>query len=311
MHVRILVLGAGPAGYTAALYAALAGFRTVLLTGTMPGGQLTLSHAVENYPGYPAGTGQTLMDTLQNQVQQAGVKIMYEQAISADLSQSPFHVQTDMRTRITADAVIIATGATARWLHIPGEARWIGHGVSICATCDGVFHKGHDVAVIGGGNVAAYEALYLSELCKRVFLIFPQDTLAAEHNLIQRIDAVSKITLIPQTQATEFLGTERLRAVCLKNIKTGQETRLAVHGAFEAVGQIPNSFLFQNQLDTDTDGYIQTNPLTGQTSREGVFACGDVQAPLFRQAIIAAGSGCAAALSAKAFLKGLKSNRHV
>lgn len=311
MHVRVLVLGAGPAGYTAALYAALAGFPTVLLAGIMPGGQLTLSHAVENYPGYPAGSGPALMDILNQQAQQAGVQILYEQAISADVSHTPFTIQTDMRTHLTADAVIIATGATARWLKIPGEARFIGHGVSVCATCDGFFHKGHDVAVIGGGNVAAYEALYLSELCRHVSVIFPHETLTAEYNLTQRIAGDPKITLIPNTRVAEFLGTDRLQAVRLEHIHTGAEERLPVHGAFEAIGHIPNSDLFRDQLTLDAAGYIQTDPTTGQTSRPGVFACGDVQAPVFRQAIIAAGSGCAAALSAKAFLKGLKGNSHV
>ena len=302
MHAQILVLGSGPAGYTAALYAGLAGFRTIQLMGILPGGQLIFTHEIENYPGCRSVSGMDLADAFQAQVKQAGVKMIYENAEQVDFRHRPFRVQTGLGTEITADSVIIATGAMARWLQLPGEDQFIGHGVSVCATCDGFFFRGKPVAVIGGGNTAAYEALFLAKTCSKVYLIHTESRLSVEHNMLVKIQKSRKIVSVPNTQAIAFTGEQKLTGVTIRNQKTGRQRELVVAGVFEAVGHIPNSHIFNGQLDIDSNGYILTQPLTLQTSVPGVFACGDIQSPRFRQAIIAAGDGCRAALAAKNYL---------
>ncbi|MBQ7413677.1 MAG: FAD-dependent oxidoreductase [Alphaproteobacteria bacterium] len=302
MQTQILILGAGPAGYTAALYSALAGFKTTLLMGPMPGGQLILTHKVENFPGFMDISGPDLTDIFHEQAEQAGVRLVYETADQADVRSSPFRVHTTIGTVFQSKALIIATGATARWLHLPGEDKLIGHGVSVCATCDGIFHKGKPVAVIGSGNTAAYEALFLAQLCSLVYLIYPGETPVFDGIISEKIIKNQKIKTLSQTEVSAFVGEKRLEALIIYNKVSGQQETLSVSGAFEAVGQVPNTQLFINQLNIDINGYLVTDCETQMTSVPGVFACGDVQAPRFRQAIIAAGSGCRAALSAKHFL---------
>lgn len=302
MHTQILILGSGPAGYTASVYAALAGFKTTLLTGTLPGGQITLSHQIENFSGHIHISGADLSDIFKKQAEYAGVHFLSEQAKSVNLSETPFSVHTTTDTQITADSLIIATGTSARWLNVGGEDQFRGHGISICATCDGFFYRGKTVAVIGGGNTAAYEALFLAQTSAKVYLICLESELQAEQNLTEKIKQNPKITVIPDTQVLEFSGHNKLEQVHLKNIKTHKKYALTLDGVFEAVGHIPNSDLFQGQLKIDKNGYIITDPYTKETSIKGVFACGDIQEPLYRQAIIAAGAGCRAALSAKHYL---------
>ena len=302
MQTQVLILGAGPAGYTAALYSALAGFETTLLTGPIPGGQLILTHRIENFPGFAEVSGTDLTDMFRKQAEQAGTKLIYETADRAEMDSTPFRVHTTVGTTIQSNALIIATGATARWMRLPGEDKLICHGVSVCATCDGIFHKGKPVAVIGGGNTAAYEALFLAQLCSAVYLIYPEETPVFDGIMVKRINENQKIKTLSQTEVMAFVGEKRLEALIVYNKVNGQQKTLAVSGAFEAIGQEPNTQLFINQIDIDSNGYIVTDHETMMTSVPGVFACGDVQAPRFRQAIIAAGSGCRAALSAKQFL---------
>lgn len=303
MHTQILVLGSGPAGFAAALYAALAGFSTTILSGDTHGGQLTLTHRIENYPGFPAASGLDLIEAMQRQALTAGARLMDDRAVAVDLSHPPFSATTGSGQVITADSVIIAMGASPRWLGAPGESHFRGHGVSVCATCDGVFYRGKTVAVIGGGSSAAYEALFLAQTSHAVLLIYREAALSAEDNLVRALADTPNIQQIANTQVLAFLGDTKLDRITVQNIQTATETTLAIDGVFEAIGHMPNTRLFQGQLDLDSDGYLLTDCRTGATSCDGVFACGDIQAPLHRQAIIAAGAGCTAALSAKAYLK--------
>ena len=302
MHAQVLIIGSGPAGYTASIYAARAGLETVLLMGHMAGGQLMLTHEVENYPGFTKISGIDLMENFQKQAESVGVSLKYESAVKVDLSKRPFKVETDMGAEWTADALIIATGSDAKWLGIPSEEKYKGHGVSVCATCDGFFYKGKNVAVIGGGNSAVYEALFLSQIAQSVTLIHRRDTLRAEKKLQSQILSNPKIQIRWDSEVTEFQGDERLKSISIINKKTKVTSLLPVDGVFVAIGHHPNTELFQGQLDIEPSGYIKTNKKTFETSVPGVFACGDVQEEIFRQAIIAAGSGCIAALSAERFL---------
>jgi len=304
MQTQILILGSGPAGCTAAFYAAEAGFQTTLLMGICPGGQLILTDAIDNFPAQFGVSGIDLTDKLIQQAQNAGAKLIYEQAEDIRFDSAPFLVRTNTGFKISADSIIIATGASAKWMGIKGESRLIGHGISVCATCDGPFFKGKTVAVIGSGNSAVYEALFLSKLCEKVFLIYTEKELHAEHSLIQKLHQRTNINQLPTTEVLEFEGDEKLSALIIKNKRTNLVTRLPVSGAFEAIGRIPNTQLFQKQLDLSPQGYILTNPDTLETSVKGVFACGDVQEQSYRQAIIAAAAGCRAALSAKHYLIG-------
>ncbi len=302
MHARVLIIGSGPAGYTASIYAARAGLETVLLMGHMAGGQLMLTHEVENYPGFTKISGIDLMENFQKQAESVGVALKYESAVKVDFSNRPFKVETDMGAQWTADSVIIATGSEAKWLEIPSEEKYKGHGVSVCATCDGFFYKGKNVAVIGGGSSAVYEALFLSQIAQSVTLIHRRDTLRAEKKLQSQVLSNPKIQIRWDSEVVEFQGDERLKSIVIVNKKTKVESILPVDGVFVAIGHHPKTELFQGQIDIEASGYIKTNKKTLETSVPGVFACGDVQEEIFRQAIIAAGTGCVAALSAERFL---------
>lgn len=302
MHAQVLIIGSGPAGYTASIYAARAGLETVLLMGHMAGGQLMLTHEVENYPGFTKISGIDLMENFQKQAESVGVALKYESAVKVDFSNRPFKVETDMGAQWTADSVIIATGSEAKWLEIPSEEKYKGHGVSVCATCDGFFYKGKNVAVIGGGSSAVYEALFLSQIAQSVTLIHRRDTLRAEKKLQSQILSNPKIQIRWDSEVVEFQGDERLKSISIINNKTKVISLLPVDGVFVAIGHHPKTELFQGQIDIEPSGYIKTNKKTLETSVPGVFACGDVQEEIFRQAIIAAGTGCIAALSAERFL---------
>ena len=302
MHTRVLIIGSGPAGYTAGIYTARAGLETVLMTGHMAGGQLMLTHEVENYPGFTRISGIDLMASFQKQAESVGVQLKYEMVKSVDFSKRPFKIKTEMNRTWTADVVIIATGSSAKWLEAKGEEKYRGHGVSICATCDGFFYRGKSVAVIGGGSSAVYEALYLAQIADKVTLIHRRDELRAEKHLQNQLLVHPKISIRWDSEVVEFLGEQQLNALKIKNAKTGDESVLPIDGAFVAIGNRPNTEIFKGQLDLSKDGYIKTHKSTCATSVEGVFACGDVQEDTYRQAIIAAGNGCVAALSAEKFL---------
>ncbi len=302
MHTRVLIIGSGPAGYTAGIYTARAGLETVLMTGHMAGGQLMLTHEVENYPGFTRISGIDLMASFQKQAESVGVQLKYEMVRSVDFSKRPFRIETEMDQVWTADTVIVATGSSAKWLEADGEEKFRGHGVSICATCDGFFYRGKSVAVIGGGSSAAYEALYLTQIADKVTLIHRRDELRAEKHLQNQLLVHPKISIKWDSEVVEFMGEQQLNALKLKNTKTGDTSILPVDGAFVAIGNRPNTEIFKGQLELSKDGYIITKKSTCATSVEGVFACGDVQEDTYRQAIIAAGTGCIAALSAEKFL---------
>lgn len=302
MHTQVLIIGSGPAGYTAGIYTARAGLETVLMMGHMAGGQLMLTHDVENYPGFSKISGIDLMANFQKQAENVGVQLKYEHVRQVDFSEKPFKVITDSNQTWTADTVIVATGSSAKWLEAKGEDKFKGHGVSVCATCDGFFFKNKHVAVIGGGNSAAYEALYLANMAAHVTLIHRRGTLKAEKYLADQVLHHPNIHIRWDSQVTEFVGDTKLQALKIKNLKTDNESLLPVDGAFVAIGNAPNTALFQGQLDIDEAGYLKTNKETRATSVRGVFACGDVQEAIYRQAIIAAGSGCVAALSAEKYL---------
>lgn len=302
MHSQVLIIGSGPAGYTAALYAARAGFQTTMFMGTAAGGQLMWTHEVENYPGHMRISGIDLIDIFQEQVKAVHVQMIYESVTSVNLSNRPFSLKTDMGIDWTADALIIATGSTAKWLQATGEDRFKGHGISVCATCDGFFYRNKKVAVIGGGNSAAYEALFLAQIAQNVLLIHNKKALNAEKNLTDKLLANPKIIPYWNGEVTEFIGDGRLQAIQIRDITTNNKTTLPVDGVFEAIGHTPNTDLFKGQIDIDANGYIVTDCFNRQTSVPGVFACGDVQEPIYHQAIISAGSGCMAALGAEKFL---------
>ena len=302
MHTRVLIIGSVPAGYTPGIYTARAGLETVLMTGHMAGGQLMLTHEVENYPGFTRISGIDLMASFQKQAESVGVQLKYEMVKSVDFSKRPFKIKTEMNRTWTADAVIIATGSSAKWLEAKGEEKYRGHGVSICATCDGFFYRGKSVAVIGGGSSAVYEALYLAQIADKVTLIHRRDELRAEKHLQNQLLVHPKISIRWDTEVVEFMGEQQLNALKIKNTKTGDESILPIDGAFVAIGNRPNTEIFKGQLDLSKDGYIITQKNNCATSVEGVFACGDVQEDTYRQAVIAAGTGCIAALSAEKFL---------
>lgn len=303
MHTRVLILGSGPAGWTAGIYTARAGLETTLLTGPTAGGQLMLTHEIENFPGFSKISGIDLISEFQKQAEALGVNVKYEMAASVDFSKKPFVIKTEMDDEWTADTVIIATGSSPKWLNIPGEENFKGKGISICATCDGFFYRKKKVAVIGGGNSAVYEALFLSEVADHVTLIHRGSELRADKVLIDKINQNSKITILWNTVVQEFIGSEKLKQLKLFNQKEHVETVLDIDGTFVAIGNQPNTLLFKDQLELDEYGYIKTQ-FAQKTSVDGIFACGDVQEPLFRQAIIAAGTGCVAALSAEKYLLG-------
>jgi thioredoxin reductase (NADPH) len=306
ISTRLAVLGSGPAGLTAAIYAARAGLSPVVIQGIQPGGQLTITTDVENYPGFrDVIQGPWLMEEMQAQAEHVGTKIVWDHIDAVDLSRRPFRLTGDGGSQYFADTLVIATGAQARWLGLPSEEHLKNKGVSACATCDGFFFRGKKVAVIGGGNTAVEEALYMTNHSHDVTLIHRRDSLRAEKILQERLFANPAVDVIWDSEVVEFVGggePEALVGLDVRNRRTGEITRVPVEGAFVAIGHKPATELFAGQLDLDEDGYIKVAPGTTRTSVEGVFACGDVMDKVYRQAVTAAGTGCMAALDAEKYL---------
>jgi len=302
--VKVLIIGSGPAGYTAAIYAARAGLTPVLYTGGQPGGQLTTTNDVENFPGYPEGiNGPQMMMDLQKQAERFGTKVNYGLITSVDFSSYPLKVVVDEKDTIVAETIIIATGATAKYLGIPSEETYANRGVSACAVCDGYFYRGKEVAVVGAGDSAAEEATYLSKLCTKVHLIVRRDEMRASKIMQQRVLSSPNIEIHWNTETDEILGDDNgVNGVRLSNTKTGEKKEIAVQGFFLAIGHKPNTDIFKGQLDMDESGYLKVQPGSTFTNVEGVFAVGDVADRIYRQAITAAGSGCMGALDAEKFL---------
>lgn len=306
--VKCLIIGSGPAGYTAAIYAARANMHPVLYQGIQPGGQLTITTEVENYPGYPEGIqGPEMMMHFEKQAARMGADIRFGIATKVDFSAHPLKVQIDEEKWMEADAVIISTGASAKWLGLESEQRLNGHGVSACAVCDGFFFKGKEVAIVGAGDTAAEEALYLSKLCSTVHMIVRRDVMRASMVMQQRVINTPNIKIYWNSETDEILGEEKVSAVRILNNKTGEKQEIPVSAFFVAIGHEPNSGIFKGFIDMDDAGYIMTVPGSSKTNIEGVFAAGDVQDKTYRQAVTAAGSGCMAALDAERYLaaKGL------
>lgn len=301
--VRCLIIGSGPAGYTAAIYAARAELKPVMYQGLQPGGQLTTTTEVDNFPGYPDGVdGNQMMEDMHKQAARFGTDIRFGLITKVDFSQRPFKLWADESHLIEAESVIIATGATARWLGLESEQRLRGYGVSACATCDGFFFRGKDVAIAGGGDTAAEEATYLAKLCNKVYLIHRRNELRASKAMQAKVFATPNIERIFGYVTDEVTGEKGVDGVIVKNVETGETKRLDVSGFFVAIGHTPNSELFKDQVALDAMGYIKTTPGSTKTSVEGVFAAGDIQDHIFRQGITAAGSGCMAAIEAERFL---------
>ena len=309
-RVRLLIIGSGPAGYTAAIYAARANLHPVLVQGLQPGGQLTITTEVENYPGaFPAPHGPELMDTMREQAMHCGARLDYDIVTSVDFSQRPFVCGTDSGAQYVADAVIVATGAQARWLGLESETRLQGRGVSGCATCDGFFYRGKHVLVVGGGNTAVEEALYLSGLCAQVTLVHRRGSFRAEPVLQERVAGRANISVIWHTEIAEILGESSVTGARLSRTDTGVVSEIACDGVFIAIGHVPAISLFQGQMEMDSNGYLRIAPWSTQAYGAdgqvlaGVFAAGDVADSRYRQAVTAAGMGCMAALEAQRFLE--------
>lgn len=306
--VHCLIIGSGPAGYTAAIYAARANMHPVLYQGIQPGGQLTITTEVENYPGYPDGRqGPEMMVDFENQARRMGADIRYGLATKVDFSSHPHKVWIDDEKLLEADAVIIATGASAKWLGLESEQRLNGFGVSACAVCDGFFFRGKDVAIVGAGDTAAEEALYLSKLCTTVHMIVRRNEMRASKVMQERVFKTPNIIMHFNSHTDEVLGDKTVHGVRIHDNVTNKKTEIPVSGFFVAIGHQPNSDIFKDYIDMDDAGYITTIPGTSKTNVEGVFAAGDVQDRIYRQAVTAAGSGCMAALDAERYLgmKGL------
>ncbi len=305
---KVLIIGSGSAGCTASIYAARAGLNPIMVHGLQPGGQLTITSDVENYPGFEhAVQGPWLMEQMEKQAAHVGTKIFHDTIMAVDLSKRPFVAKGESGDEYISDTLIIATGASARWLGLESEKKFSGFGVSACATCDGFFFKNKEVVVIGGGNSAVEEALYLANIASKVTLIHRRDSLRAEKIGQERLFANPKVSVIWDSAVEEFLGTEEpnsLTGVRLKNLKTGAVSEVKTDGAFVAIGHSPNTELFKGVITLDKDNYIVTTPGSTKTNIEGVFAAGDVQDKIFRQAVTAAGTGCMAALEAERFLSG-------
>jgi thioredoxin reductase (NADPH) len=302
-RIHCLIIGSGPAGYTAAIYAARANMKPVLYQGIQPGGQLTITTEVENYPGYPDGIqGPEMMVHFEKQAARMGTDIRYGLATKVDFSSKPFKVWIDDEKELHADSVIIATGASAKWLGLESEQRLNGYGVSACAVCDGFFFRGKEVAIVGAGDTAAEEALYLSKLCTTVHMIVRKDRMRASKVMQERVLKTANIRIYWNSETDEVLGGQKVEAVRIKNNQTGEKTEIPVSGFFVAIGHKPNSDIFKGWLNMDEAGYILTVPGTSKTNVEGVFAAGDVQDKIYRQAVTAAGTGCIAALDAERYL---------
>jgi thioredoxin reductase (NADPH) len=302
-RVNVLIIGSGPAGYTAAVYAARANLKPVLYQGIQPGGQLTITTDVENYPGFPEGIqGPELMIHFEKQAQRMGADLRYGLATKVDFSSQPYKVWIDDEKLIEAYAVIIATGASAKWLGIESEQKLNGYGVSACAVCDGFFFRGKEVAIVGAGDTAAEEALYLSKLCSTVHMFIRKGEMRASKVMQDRVKNTPNIKIYWNTETDEILGEKTVEAVRIKDNQTGEKTEIPIKGFFVAIGHTPNSEVFKGFMDMDEAGYLKTIPGTSKTNIEGVFAAGDVQDKIYRQAVTAAGSGCMAALDAERYL---------
>ncbi len=302
-RVKVLIIGSGPAGYTAAIYASRAGLSPVLYTGAQPGGQLTITNDVENYPGYPDGVvGPQMMEDFRKQAERFGTQVRYGVVTAVDVSKRPFTATIDDSKSLIADTLIISTGASAKWLGIESETRLNGKGVSACAVCDGFFFRGKEVAIVGGGDTACEEASYLANICKKVYMLVRRDELRASQIMQKRVMNNPKIEILWNHETEEILGEEEVTGVRVKSNQTGEEKVLDVEAFFVAIGHQPNTAIFEGLVDMDANGYIQTVPGTTRTNIPGVFACGDAQDHEYRQAVTAAGTGCMAALDAERFL---------
>ncbi len=304
-RIKCLIIGSGPAGYTAAIYASRANLSPVLYEGIQPGGQLTTTTEIDNFPGYPQGiTGTEMMEDLKKQAERFGTEVRYGVVTGVDFSKRPFTLEIDSQKQIEADTVIIATGATAKYLGLPSEEKFRGQGVSACATCDGFFYRKKDVAVVGGGDTACEEATYLASLCNKVYMIVRRDELRASKAMQERVMNTPNIEVLWNTNTKEILGDDfGVTGAALVNNKTGEESQIKIHGFFLAIGHHPNSEVFKEYIQTNNEGYIITEGKSQKTNVPGVFAAGDVQDPTYRQAIAAAGSGCRAAMDAEKFLQ--------
>jgi thioredoxin reductase (NADPH) len=304
LHTKVLIIGAGPAGYTAAIYAARANLSPIQVLGIQPGGQLMITTDVENYPGFAdVIQGPWLMEQMKAQAEHVGTKMVNDMIVDVDFSKRPFICKGDSGQIYSAETVVIATGAQARWLGLEGEKTFAGKGVSACATCDGFFFRGKNVAIVGGGNTAVEEALFLTNFCNKVTLIHRRDTLRAEKIMQDRLFKNPKIDFIWDTAIEKILGTETgVTGLALKNVKTGEESEIDVDGLFVAIGLHPSTEVFKGKVSIDDHGYITTQPDSTATSVPGVFAAGDVKDKIYRQAVTAAGMGCMAALEADKFL---------
>jgi len=301
--VKVLIIGSGPAGYTAAIYAARAGIKPVLYTGGQPGGQLTITGDVENFPGYPKGIdGPQMMMDLQAQAERFATSVRHGVVTKVNLLGWPLKATVDNAHEIEAEAIIIATGATAKYLGLPSEQKFANKGVSACAVCDGFFYRGMDVAVVGAGDSAAEEATYLSKLCPKVYLIVRKDEMRASRIMRDRVLMNPKIEILYNTETEEILGDHEVSAIRVVNNKTGVKKEIAVKGFFVAIGHKPNTEIFKDQLEMDETGYIKVKPGSTHTNIEGVFAVGDAADKVYRQAVTAAGTGCMGALDAERFL---------
>lgn len=303
-HVKCLIIGSGPAGYTAAIYASRADLKPVLYTGILAGGQLTQTTEVENYPGYPDGIqGPEMMENFRKQAERLGTDIRFGYITEVDFSSMPHKVVVDGEKTILADTVIISTGASAKWLGLESEHKYNGFGVSACAVCDGFFFRGQDVAIVGAGDTAAEEATYLAKMCNKVYMLVRRDEFRASKAMMHRVQHTHNIEIIYNTEAKEILGDGlNVTGVQVINNQTGAETKLDVTGFFVAIGHKPNTDIFKGWLDMDETGYIKTVPGTTRTNIEGVFCCGDAQDHVYRQAVTAAGTGCMAAIDAERYL---------
>ena len=307
-NVKCLIIGAGPAGYTAAIYTSRADLSPLVIEGMQPGGQLTITNEVENFPGYPEGSsGPVIMEDIRQQAIRVGARLRPGVVTEVDFSSRPFHCKLDDGTEIVAETVIVATGANARWIGMPGEAQYRGFGVSTCATCDGNFFRNKTTVVIGGGDTALEDALYLSNLCTKVYIAHRRDQFRGTMALQKQVLATENIEVVWNTVPVDIVGVKqgfikKVTGLQVKNVKSGEVRTLEVDGVFEAIGVSPVSDLFKGQLDMNEQGYILTQPGTCRTNVEGVFAAGDVQDPNYRQAIIAAGTGAIAGIEASRFL---------
>ena len=304
-HIKCLIIGSGPAGYTAAIYAARADLKPIVYTGLTPGGQLTETTEVDNFPGYPKGvTGPELMEDLKAQAERFGTEVRFGMATKADLKATPKRIWIDETTEITADTVIISTGASAKWLGLENETRlrMNAGGVSACAVCDGFFFKGQDVAIVGAGDTAAEEATYLSKLCKKVYMIVRKDEMRASKAMSNRVKNTANIEVLYNTETQDIMGKEMVEGVVVKNSVTGELKTLDVTGFFVAIGHTPNTTIFAGQLNMDELGYLDVMAGSTKTNIEGVFAVGDCADKTYRQAVTAAGSGCMGALDAERYL---------